>query len=387
MAARRRGNGEGGIYQRADGMWCASVDLGIVNGKRRRKVIYGKTRKEVSEKLKTLHREQAAGNPISVERQTVAEFLEHWLTTVVAQRNKPRTQESYREMVRLHIEPQIGRHQLSKLAPEHVQAMLTTLLEKGLSPRTAQYARAILRRALDQAVRWGRIGRNVAALVDGPRVEKHVITPLSEAQARSLLVAVKGHRLEALYRVALSLGLRRGEILGLRWQDVDFERQTLRVSVALQGRGQNKHLASPKTASSVRLLALPPVLLAVLEQHRRNQEEERTVVGADWDEHDLVFPSNRGTPMEGSNLLKHFKATLQRANLPAIRFHDLRHSCATLLIAQGVHPRVIMEILGHSKISTTMDIYAHVLPETQRDAMKKLDQLFGEEDTEDEGFS
>jgi integrase len=379
MAERRRGHGEGAIYQReSDRKWCASVDLGFVNGKRRRKIIYGETRKEVAEKLKALHRDQAAGINIAPEQQTVEAFLETWLEQRVKRHNRPRTYTSYTDIVRLHLVPHIGKCQLAKLTPEQVQTMLNVLGEQGLKPRTVSNVRAVLRKALNQAMRWGYVVRNVATLVDAPRTTTFSILPLDQEQAQRLLDAVAGHRLEALYRAALSLGLRRGEVCGLRWEDVDFEQQTLRVTGSLQRQNRRLERTVPKTTASVRTIALPPVLLRVLRQHAERQAREEAERSGEWQDCGLVFVSERGTPLEPRNVVRHFKTVLKKAGLPeTIRFHDLRHSCATLLIAQGVHPRVIMEILGHSQISTTMNTYAHVLPATQREATK-IDALFPE---------
>jgi integrase len=376
---KRRGHGEGAIYQReSDGLWCTSVDLGIINGKRRRKVIYGKTRKEVADKLKALHRDQLLGTNLNAEQLDIGGFLDRWLEQVVAVRNRPRTHGSYSDIARLYLKPHIGKLTLLKLTPEHVQSMLNALSAQGLSPRTVTYIRAVLRKALNQALRWGHIARNVATLVDVPAARRKAIVPLTQAQARALLNAVKGHRLEALYRLTLSLGLRRGEALGLRWQDVDLEHKTLRVVMALQRFKGKLVLDAPKTRSSARQLPLPDVLVSVLRAHRAAQEVERVEAGDAWQEHGLVFPSRTGTPTEPRNLVRHFKGALRAAGLPeSTRFHDLRHSCATFLIAQGVHPRVVMEILGHSQIGITMDTYGHVLPETQRDAVDGITELLG----------
>jgi integrase len=394
MAQRRRGHGEGAIYQRADGRWCASVDLGIINGKRKRKVIYGKTRKEVADKLKALHRDQASGINIAPEQQTIKQFFDQWLEQTIKPHSRPKTYASYAQIARLYLLPHLGSLQLSKLAPEHVQAMLNSLRSTGgehgggLAPRTVQYVHAVLRKALNQAVKWGRIPRNVATLIDTPRVEKYPMAPLTPEQGRVLLNAVKGHRLEVLYRVALSLGLRKSEVLGLRWEDADFAVQTLRIAYALQRQSGKLVLVAPKTAASVRTLALPSVLLNALRLHRERQQAERANRGSAWREHGLVFPSNIGTPMEPRNLVRHFKTVLKRAGLPpTIRFHDLRHSCATFLVAQGVHPRVIQEILGHSDIQTTMGIYAHVLPEVQRAAAASIDALFPDQPPADPAAS
>ncbi|MDP9373215.1 MAG: site-specific integrase [Chloroflexota bacterium] len=381
--AGRRGHGEGSIYQReSDGKWCAVVDLGYVNGKRKRKVIYGTTRKEVAEKMKVTLRDQQQGLPVAVERQTVAQFLDRWLEEVVKPNRRPRTYDSYAQVARLYLVPALGRHQLSKLAPEHVQAMMNDLLLRGgkagqgLSPRTVQYTRAILRKALNQAVKWGRVPRNVATLVDAPRAKKAQIKPLTREQGQRLLATISGHRLEGLYRVALSLGLRQGEVLGLRWEDVDLDAGTLRVAVAVQRRKGVKELVEPKTEQSRRTLPLPAVLVAVLRAHRVRQLEERLAMGERWHEQGLVFPSTVGTPLEPRNVTRHYKQLLKRASLPDVRFHDLRHSCATLLVAQGVHPRLVMEYLGHSQISLTMNTYAHVLPEAQREVASLMDTLF-----------
>jgi integrase len=369
--AKRRGHGEGAIYQRQDGTWCAIFDLGYVTGKRRRRWLYGKTRKEVAEKLREAQREHDQGVDLTADRTTVAKYLEHWLDTAVKQRNKERTQISSADTVRRHITPAIGRHRLDKLRPEHVQAMVASIQVNG-HDRTAQYARAIVVRALNQAVRWRLISYNVAAVTEAPHVEPRTSEPLSLEQARALLDAVRGDPYEALYRIALSLGLRRGEILGLRWVDVDLERRELRISGALQRIAGKLVRTTPKTKTSVRTLSLPETVYQSLRDHLRRQV-------AAFPDAEYVFVSRSGTPIDPRNLLRRFKDVLGRAGLPTtIRFHDLRHSCATFLIAQGEHPRVVMDILGHAQISTTMDIYGHVLPSTQRAAAAKLDALLGD---------
>jgi integrase len=290
--AKRRGHGEGSIHQRPDGRWCATIDLGVVNGKRKRKYLYGETRREVVEKLKATQFAQASGANLAAERLTVAQFLERWLTDIVSHRNKPRTVDGYTQIVRQHLIPHLGRHQLDQLSPEHVQAMLNTLASEGLKYHTLRNIRAALRRALNQALRWQYVQRNVATLVDVPRQTNTTeddepidqgtfsIQPLDEQQARALLAAVAGHRLEPLYRVALSLGLRRGEVLGLRWVDIDFERATLRVTGALQRYRGKLERTSTKTAASTQPISLPPVLLASLRRHQEVQERERAAAGS-----------------------------------------------------------------------------------------------------------
>jgi integrase len=380
--AKRRGHGEGSIHQRKDGSWCAIVDLGWVNGKRKRKYLYGKTRKEVADKLKAAYHDQASGVDLASERQTVEEFLKLWLEQTVKVRNRDGTYDNYAQIVRSHITPAIGKYQLTKLTPEQVQAMLNQLTGVGLAPRTVRNVRAVLRDALNQAVKRRRIAYNVAALVEIPRAEKPVITPLTPEQAQALLEAVRGDPLEALYRVALSLGLRRGEVLALRWEDIDFDRHELHVTGSVRRVGGVLRRRSPKTQSSTRTLSLPTILLRILRQHRLRQDQLRQ--HDDWQENGLVFPSSVGTLMEPGNLHRRFKQVLVHADLPAtFRFHDLRHSCATLLLAQGVPLVVVRDTLGHTQISTTADIYGHVLPETHRQAMAGLDALLGENTTEE----
>ncbi|MEP7189554.1 MAG: site-specific integrase, partial [Roseiflexaceae bacterium] len=219
---------------------------------------------------------------------------------------------------------------------------------------------------------------NVAALTEAPRVEKHEIEPLTVEQARALLDAVRGDPHEALYRIALSLGLRRGEILGLRPADINLERRELRVTGALQRIRGKLVRTTPKTKTSIRTLPLSETLTLVLRDHLKRQ-------ATTFPQAEYVFVSSHGTAIDPRNLLRRFKRALERAKLPApTRFHDLRHSCATFLIAQGEHPRVVMEILGHAQMSTTMDIYGHVLPSTQRAAATKLDALLGEATDSDE---
>ena len=378
----RRGHGEGSIYRReSDGKWCCVIDLGRVDGKRRRKTIYGRTRKEVSEKLKAVLRDQQQRLPITTERQTVEQFLNHWLPEVARPTLRDSTYASYRSKIALYLVPALGKTQLTTLTPQHVQAMMNGMRERGLSPRSVQYARAILRRALNQALRWGLVARNVATLVDPPRVARHDIRPLDADGAARFLAAVRGDRLEALYTVALALGLRQGEALGLRWRDVDLDVGVLHIRVALQWLGgERPRLVEPKTRQSRRSLPLPGVVATQLRAHHARQEAERALLGAAWqgEEWELVFTAPTGGPLSKFTLTKQFKRHLARAGLPELRFHDLRHSCASLLVAQGVHPRVVMELLGHSTIALTMNTYSHVLPQAQRDAVDLLDRLFAD---------
>jgi integrase len=373
---RRRGPNEGNVYQRADGRWVARLHLGYEGGKRRRKHFYGHTRREALEKLDRARADLRLGLPVGGdERQTVGQFLQHWLVDAAKPAVRPRTYVTYESYVRVHLVPAIGRVALQRLTPADVQRMLNAKLAAGLSPRTVHHLRAILRRALNQAVRWGIIPRNPAALVDPPRVPRYEVAVIGPDDARRFLDAVRGDRLEALFTVALAIGLRQGEALGLGWDDVDLDAGTLSVRFALQRIEGALRLVEPKTRLSRRTLALPPLVVASLRQHRARQLRERVWAGSRWNEFGLVFTSSIGTPLDSTNVTHRLQRALAAAGLPRMRFHDLRHACASLLIAQGVHPRVVMETLGHSQIGLTMNTYAHVLPALQREAATSMERI------------
>lgn len=374
----RRGHGEGTISKRKDGRWWARLDLGWRDGRRVRKPFYGRTRREVQEKLDQARQQQRSGILPTGPNQTVGQFLTHWLQHSVRPTVRPSTHASYADNVRLHIDPTLGRVRLQNLTPQHIQAMLNAKLEAGLSPRTVQYVHAILRRALGQALKWGLVPVNVARLVDPPRVRQHEIQPLSPDQAKQLIQALSGHRFEALYTITLATGLRRGEVLGLRWGDVDLDAGTVTVRAALQRIDGILQLVEPKTERSRRTVDLAGFAEAALRAHRVRQLEERLSAGSGWRETDLVFCTTIGTALDGRNVSRHFERILAAADLPRIRFHDLRHTCASLMLAQGEHARTIMEVLGHSQISLTMNTYAHVMPAVKKDAAKRLDALLAQ---------
>jgi len=371
----KRGHGEGSIYQRqSDGLWIGSLDLGIIDGKRARKTISGKTQKDAREKLRALQRDHERGLPVQVKRQTLAQFAQHWLAEKEGS-VRPMTFESYSTAMRVHILPALGRHELTALQPQHVQALLKAKRTAGLSPRTVENILVVLGIALKQALRWELVARNVASLVDRPRVERHEIKPFTPEEARDFLTAIRGQRLEALYTTALALGLRKGEALGLRWEDVDFEGRVINVRRQLQRIGGQQRLVELKTDQSRRVIPLPEVVVSALRAHRIRQLEERLQAGERWRDQGLVFTSTTGTPLEPSNILKQFKKVLEQAGLRTMRFHDLRHCCASLLLAQNVHPKQVQAILGHSQISTTLDIYSHLTPGSERQVADLMDVM------------
>ncbi len=373
---RKRGQGEGSIYRRKDGRWAATIHLGYDGGRRRRKTFYGQSRGVVAQRLAEAIKLTMDGVPIPSERQTVGQFLLLWLDETVKPTVRMSTHRGYEAKLRVHVIPALGRLPLVKLTPQRVQGFLNDKFKAGLAAQTVQHLRTILRAALNDAVKWGLVMRNSAALVDGPRGPRSEVRLVNPSQARQLLEAFRGDRLEALYTVALAVGLRQGEALGLRWQDIDLEARTLTVCVALERAEGHFRLTEPKTDRSRRTIALPDVAIRALKAHRARQSQERLLAGPEWqDSWDLVFTSPSGAPLHGTNVTRGFRQVLERASLPSQRFHDLRHACASLLIVQGIHPRVIMETLGHSRIGLTMDTYGHVIPELQRDAADKMDVL------------
>jgi integrase len=334
----------------------------------------GKTRREVQEKLTAALRAHHQGLPIDQdERETVGKFLDRWLDDI-ASSIRASTLKSYRDIVRVHLQPELGHVRLTKLTPAQVQTMLTSKTASGLSPRRVQYIRAVLRSALAQALDWSLVARNAAELTRAPKVVYDEVKPLSVEQARALLAAVRDDRLEALYVLALSTGMRQGELLGLRWEDVDLEQRTLRVSMTLHRVNGEYQLQEPKTQRSRRAIVLPRVAADALGRHQGRQNEERALTG-DWERTDLVFTTDRGAPLHGSSITHRFQDLLERAGLPRQRFHDLRHGCATLLLAQGVQGRSIMGALGHSQIGLTMNTYGHLTPSMEADTAARMDAI------------
>jgi integrase len=396
--SKRRGHGEGSIYRRdTDGRWVGSVNLGWENGRRRRKVVYGRTQAEVVRKIKQLHAEISKGLPPPDDRTTVEQLLHRWLRDVVPGRVGPATLENYRLIAEHHIIPELGKKKLTALSPADVQALLRRKQETrlprrvrtgdgiveqptaagGYSPRTVRLIRVVLGQALGQAERWGMVGRNVVRLTDGPREPKTEGRTLTPEQARSLLQAASGERLEAAFVVMLSLGLRRGEVFGLRWMDVDFESNILTVSQALSRVGSHLVLGPPKTERSRRKINLPAPVATSLRAHKKRQAAEWLVVGESWLDTDLVFTSEVGTPLDPANFRHSFDRVAAKVGLVGWHPHELRHSCASILLAQGVPIEVVSRVLGHSSIRITADVYGHILdPQRQQAAEAMAEALW-----------
>jgi integrase len=368
MTGRRRGHGEGSIYRRPDGRWVAVLDLGWRDGKRTRKYFYGRTRDQVARKLARGLARHQQGYEFANEQLTVEQFLARWLEAKQGTVTFG-TWRRYEELVRLHVNPRIGKRRLARLKPDQLQQFYTEL-QANRSPATVLKVHRMLHSAFKLAVRWEAMPQNITELVLAPPTsQRHEFDTFTPEQARSLLKTVQGDRLEALYVLAITTGMRQGELLGLRWQDVDLERRRLQLVRQL------------KTRQSRRAVVLSELAATALVDHRVRQAAEREQQGAGWEDHGLVFTNSVGGPLDPHNLRQRsFFPLLDRAGLPRIRFHDLRHSCATLLLGEGVHPKIVSDLLGHSQIGITLDLYSHVTATMQAVAAEAMGRLLSDQD-------
>jgi integrase len=380
MASGRRHNNEGSITKRPDGRWEARITL--EGGKRKR--FYGKTRQEVNRRLTEALRDRDRGLPIVGERQTVGQYLTTWLQAV-GPTVGPTTLHSYEIKARVHLMPALGAIVLSKLSAQQVQAFYTAKLDGGLSSTTVHHLHSVLRHALSDAVRLGLVARNVTDVVDPPRMRHTEMRVYSAEEVRRFLEAARGHRLEALFVLAVTTGMRQGELLALRWRDVHFDEGYLQVRSSLKRIKGKLFIAETKTRRSRRRIALTPLACDALCRHRVGQWAERQRVEEAWCDNDLIFTNEVGNRIHlcGFNRDK-FWPIIKRAGLPRVRFHDLRHTAATLLLSQGVNVKVVSEMLGHSSVSITLDVYGHVLPDMQRDATSAMQRMLGAESRGDE---
>jgi integrase len=371
----RRGHGEGSIGLLKDGRWLGRASL---DG--RRKAYYGKTRSDVAKRLSAAIKAHQDGLPTPNDRQTFGEFTEKWVAAITPT-VREKTARNYADLLRNHAVPVLGKIQLTKLQPADLIRLYDQRRKAGAAPRSILHLHRVLFRSLRFAERWGDVARNVAALVDAPKVTRTEMRALTTDEARGLLAVAEGDRFEALVTVALSTGMRSGELLGLTWRAVNLDNGSVSVVAALQSTSKGLILVEPKTTRSRRVIDVEPRVVAVLRRHRAAQQMERRVAGDAWDApiRDLVFTTLTGAPIDGRTLIRTwFRPLLVKAGLPPIRIHDLRHSYASIALARGVHPKVVQEALGHSTIAVTLDLYSHVVPSLQREAAKEMGAaLFG----------
>ena len=360
--SKKRGNREGSITKRDDGRWMARYTVRTIKGPQRR-TVYGRTRAEASAKLAKTMADRDGGLIFDAGSLTVGDYLYRWLSNSVKDTVRERTYERYEEILRLHVKPALGRLKLKALTPAHLQDFYRDRLDNGFSPATVQKIHVILHKALSQAVSWSLVPRNAGEAVRAPRPAPKEMQPLSPDEARRLLETAGGDRLEALYVLAIHTGMRQGELLGLKWENVDLAANAIRVRHTLLRTKGRVILGEPKTKKSRRTVHLTGAASRALEEHLERQLKVMEHLGDLYRDQGLVFTTEVGTPINPSNLRKRsFAPLLRKASLPRLRFHDLRHTCATLLLSKNIHPKYVQELLGHATVSITLDTYSHVLP-------------------------
>lgn len=380
---------KGHIRKRGKGSWAVVIELDRdPDGTRHQKwyTVRGK-KKDAERELARLLNELETGEYVEPSNMTVAEFLKEWLETYARLSVAPRTYERYEQIVRLHLIPNLGASLLSKLTPMQIQTYYAKALrggrkdggDGGLSSTTVLQHHRVLHKALECAVKWQVVGRNVADAVEPPRRKRREMQTLDAEQVRKLLKEAETTDCYAPIYVAVNTGLRMGELLGLKWEDLDLKKGMAQIKRSMQRvRGEGMVEAETKTHRSRRSLCLPPSVVEVLRKHRVQQSREKLLAGEAYSDRDLVFATPLGLPVDPSHVSKTFRRVLKRADLPMIRFHDLRHTHASLMLKAGVHPKIVSERLGHAAVGITLDTYSHVLPNLQEEAARKLDeQLFG----------
>ncbi len=369
---------KGKITKRGDS-WSMMIDLPRhpITGKRRQRRITADTKREVealaTQALASI--ETGGFAEADAKKITVEAYLAQWLESIRGN-VKPITMRHYGDLLRLHIVPAIGKVHLAKLSPSDLQRLYADRLTKGgLSPTSVGTIHVILHRALKQGMRWGLLARNVTEAVDPPRKNVPTCTTWSREQAADFLTVADQHTWAALWRLALFTGMRRGEMLALRWEDVDLQRSVLAVRQTYSRGGDGFVFGTPKSAAGRRSIALPRSLVTALHKHRVEQVEGRLKLGTSYQDQGLVFANPLGEPLHPNTMTNQFKRLVVSAGVPLIRIHDLRHTSATLMLANNIHPKIVQERLGHSDVSMTLNRYSHVTMDMQRDAADQMDTL------------
>ena len=370
----------GQIIKRGDNTWVIRIFFGRdTTGKRRyfNKTIRG-TKKDAQKYLNAALREKDLGIFVEPAAMPVNEYLDKWLKTAAKPRLALTTFDNYEFLLQRHIRPTIGQRKLSDVKPLDVQRIYQTMQTNGLSARTVRYTHSVLSSAFKQAVKWDLLSRNPCEAVELPRIARNEMQAFSPEQAQKFLEAAKEDKHGIIFAFALATGMRPEEYLALKWSDIDLHKGTATVQRTLIWRkGGGWYFGEPKTKQSRRTMPLPASLIRDLTIHKRKQTEHRFKLGAAYQNNELVFTTELGTPLYHRNLFqRHFKKLLEKAELPtSFRLYDLRHSCATLLLAAGENPKVVSERLGHASIVLTLDTYSHVLPDMQKAASDKLETM------------
>ncbi|MFJ6522570.1 tyrosine-type recombinase/integrase [Streptomyces filamentosus] len=371
---KRNPNGAGTITQRSDGRYQAAVYVLQPDGARARKFAYGKTWAECDAKRRALLDKVDNGGPVPTRSMKLSEWLPYWLDNIVKPRRKKTTAAKYEVHVRLYLVPMLGSKRLESLGVADVRRFLAQL-EKKTSAATAKESHRVLRTALTAACREELVSRNVATLVEPPTVAARELSPWSVDETLDFLAAARKDPLYAAFVLAIALGFRRGEVVGLRWENVDLDKREIRVRTQRQRVAGEVYEDDPKGRRRKQTLPLPAICVAPLRWQRLKQAAARERAGEKWTETGYVFTTRTGQPIEPRNLYRSFTRVAKNAGLRVVRLHDARHGTATLLTAAGVPPRVVMEILGPSQIAVTMNVYTHVVQDTQREAVGHVDRL------------
>jgi integrase len=373
--AKRRSHGEGSIYQRADGRYVAELTVRDASGKRKRVKRSARTKTEARAKLAELRKLQEQGIELTSGDAPLSTFLQRWLTDSVKPSVRQKTYDNYESIVRTRINPRIGGTKLSKVMPAVLQGLYTDLSESGLSARSIHNTHRVLHKAFETALRWGLIPRNPCDAVDPPRPKQAEMKTLTSEQVSVLLAGSKDDRNHALYLLAVTTGMRAGELLGLTWADIDFDGKRLFVRRSLQQTSQGLEFVPPKTDKSRRTVMLTTSAITGLKEHRKRQNTERLSLGPAWNDQGLVFPNEIGEPKDPGAMSGQFQKVLKRLGLPKIRFHDCRHTAASLLLRAGTHPKIVQELLGHSTITLTLDTYSHSIPSMHSEAADTMESI------------
>ena len=362
-------------FQRKDGRWAGEIYVETSTGVKKRKTVYGRTRREVEQLIAQISVAQQRNAFTDPGQITFGAFSEKWLEQTDALRSS--TVIRYRSLLDLHINPAIGSVKLAKLSPPHLAELYSSKRSK-LAPRTVLHIHRLVHRILEVAVKYDLLARNPADAVDAPRAEKADIEPLSMEQAIAFLDVAKNDRYHALFVLAITTGMRQGELLALEWSDIDLRNGLVGIKHTLDR--NTLDLAPVKSKASKRTIQLSQVALDALTEHRKQQRTEKNGC-ENWSDSNLVFTSQTGSPVRRENLVRrHFEPLLAKAGLPRIRFHDLRHTAASILLAENEHPKVVQQLLGHSSITLTLDTYSHVSQNALSKVASKMDGIFLKEE-------
>jgi integrase len=380
--AKNRGHGEGSIVKLKNGFWIAAISLGTdASGKLKRKYVRGRTKKIVTDKLTNLQAHKLAGILVDNGSMTVGELLDRWLADSAKPAVSAGTYQRYEGLVRLHIKPNIGSVKLAHLKPMHVQMMLSQLDEQKAGDETRRYSFQVLRRACNVGIRWEVLHRNPCSAIDAPKVVRREICPLTVDQVHELIkvgegftdrdIIVGGFRNAPVFVLAITTGLRQGELFAIHWADVDLENGLLAVRYSLEEVKGQLNLKLPKTKSGRRQIKLPAIAVEAL------WKQKAALMSEGLASCPLVFPDELGQFMRKSNFERRtWKPARALAFIPkTVVFHDLRHTSASLLFSMGTHPKIVQERLGHSKIGLTMDTYSHMMPGMQDVAADHIDEV------------